>query len=178
MAKVWIIEKKIGDDTDYFLGSETEFKALQQALYEIVEEIQHADYYWDLTITSVAEKAKQIHDYAHSNDIYDLRSGIREYNTFMSNTTNPVHKWNIFATNIQEPETIMKLDDSFFGLDEKEEEPSEEEIKEDVKLASVCNGATCRKCGSYNEYAQADTSDGSFLCGQCKTFTKVFSQVN
>lgn len=31
-------------------------------------------------------------------------------------------------------------------------------------------GCTCRKCGNYNEYAEANQPDGSFVCFSCKNY--------
>jgi hypothetical protein len=30
------------------------------------------------------------------------------------------------------------------------------------------NGCTCRKCGNFNEYAEPNQDDGTFLCFTCK----------
>ena len=182
MNKVWFVEKKIGSDVDYFLAAESEFKGLQHALVEIVTEIGESAGYWDMSNSETALKAKEIYDKAHSLRIEDLRSAINLYNSFYYDNcgSNSAHKWEVFATYVQEPEAIMKLDDSFFGLeeDEDDEELTEEEIKKDVQVAASCTGATCRKCHAYNEYAAPDTSDGTYHCSQCKTFTQVFGQIN
>lgn len=38
------------------------------------------------------------------------------------------------------------------------------------------NGATCRgPCKQHNEYANADKSDGTYVCRQCKTFGTIFN---
>jgi hypothetical protein len=37
------------------------------------------------------------------------------------------------------------------------------------------NGATCRgPCKQHNPYANADKSDGTYVCRQCKTFSSIF----
>lgn len=36
-------------------------------------------------------------------------------------------------------------------------------------------GATCRNCGTTNEYAVPDQSDMTYVCRQCSTFKSIFS---
>jgi hypothetical protein len=42
-------------------------------------------------------------------------------------------------------------------------------------FTTIGSGATCRgPCGQFNEYAQADRSDGTHICRQCSTFNHIF----
>lgn len=41
---------------------------------------------------------------------------------------------------------------------------------------ATTHGATCRgPCKSFNDYAYADRSDGTYVCHQCKTFGHIFN---
>lgn len=42
-------------------------------------------------------------------------------------------------------------------------------------FVATTTGATCRgQCNQWNEYANADKADGTYLCTQCKTFQTIF----
>lgn len=180
MNKIWIIEKNIGDEVDYFLAAEDEKKGLQQALSEISKEFTDNTFLWDMTDTIIAARAHNIYTRMQLDNLDQLREAINLYNLYMSSYSDPIHKWTVFCTNVQEPESIQQLDRSFFFPNENDdEEPSKEEIKEDLKTAIISNGATCRKCTAFNEYAVPDhISTCTYLCGQCKVFIKVFDQSN
>jgi hypothetical protein len=170
MQSVWIIEKKIDNQVAYFLGAESEFKGLKQALFEIVNEIVES---WDIEDSNIAKNAEDIYNKSKSGNINLLREAVSLYNRCMYD-----HEWNVFRTEVQEPEAIQDLDVSFFHPNEDDEEVSEEEIESDIQVATNSNGATCRKCHNYNEYALSDTSDNTYECSQCKTFIQVFGSIN
>lgn len=41
-------------------------------------------------------------------------------------------------------------------------------IKKLVKKVNDKDGCDCKKCGEYNEYAESNQSDGSFICCKCR----------
>ena len=179
MKKVWIVEKKIGDVIDSITAVDDEIKGLRQALSEISNEFTDNYVIWDMSDTIIASRAYHIYSKMQSNDRNMLLDAVQLYNAHMNYHSDPIHNWQIYSVGVQEPGDIQQLDRSFFFPNEDEdEEPSEEEIKADVKVAAVSTGATCRKCTTFNEYAVPDTNDCTYLCGQCKTFIKVFTDLN
>lgn len=51
-----------------------------------------------------------------------------------------------------------------------------QQTKANTPYVPAHSGATCRgRCGQYNEYANADNANGTFLCHQCKTLDAIFN---
>ena len=179
MKRIWIAEKKIGDEVEFLSSTEDEKKGLKLALAEISKEFTDNTFLWDMSDSIIAARAWSIYSKMQSNDTNQLLEALGSYNAHMNYHSDPIHQWVVYSAIVQEPGDIQQLDRSFFFPDEDEdEEPSEEEIKADVKVAAVSTGATCRKCTTFNEYAVPDTNDCTYLCGQCKTFIKVFTDLN
>jgi len=40
---------------------------------------------------------------------------------------------------------------------------------EQIIKNNSANGCTCRKCGNFNEYAEPNQQDGTFVCFGCKS---------
>jgi hypothetical protein len=47
-------------------------------------------------------------------------------------------------------------------------------LSQAVPFQATEDGALCRVCNNYNEYAKADRDNGSYLCTQCSIFKNIF----
>jgi hypothetical protein len=100
-------------------------------------------------------------------EAWNKESGDRDFNIYWSVDQVQIFNINDAAT----PGGIVYPDK------DEEEEAKEQTVVPIVSADYLATepGATCRgPCGSYNEYAYADKSDGTHMCRQCSTFQHIF----
>lgn len=80
----------------------------------------------------------------------------------------------LIATDIPD---VPIFDKDFFGIEEDEEgdsDGSDAEVLTPSVYVATTPGASCRQCGTTNEYAYADCSAGTYVCQSCKIFKGIF----
>ena len=150
-----------------FLLYTTEDLALQAAAAEIQDNIY---YDWDFTDYSMALEANKINDLVKSGDYV---RAINEWNSTPINSSKKNVQMSVYW---QDPHSMAAKPRLFDKSDFVALVPPSlnsnppASVPPTVKpVATSSNGASCRVCRGFNQYAIPDSADGTFVCYSCKS---------
>lgn len=149
---VWVSVWEYPNDMDHnFAVFLTEKDALEDVLSDIEDHITNN---WDMDEPDQSNYADEISD-------LHAQGKLRE----------AMDKWNEYQDNYNDQYA------EYYSVIKKELQGGSSASVIPVRAAthSHINGATCRgPCKQHNEYANADRSDGTYVCRQCSTFQSIF----
>jgi hypothetical protein len=124
---------------------------------------------WDLSDLKKLKVYKKINEYVKTKNYNEL---VRYFNNCIENSSSKDE----INFSVRQADVF---DDSYIGnitvADESIFEPLITVIVPQSKHVAVKTpGATCRKCGNFNEYAYADQDDGTYICKSDVLFYSIF----
>lgn len=148
--EVWVLEWVYPSDADTNVTIWNDKVSAQKQAVKEIQDIMVND--WDMDNIHCSSCADDFDDMISRGD-YD--GAIRRFNEYQDDhNSDYAQYYRVYSRNV--------LGDSTSTVNHSHSHSSQ-------------NGATCRgPCKQYNDYANSDRADGTYVCRQCKTFGQIF----